>query len=172
MNKKDTKSKKKDSNFIFGIINISIVIGLAALVIVLIVVSMSNRKKPSEKVERFKDITHISLEEYKAILSGETALAPKDYEFSDTYVFIYNPNYETCPLCGLFNDDIISKATKEDKTYNFYVLDITDSSNEGIKELIGENHLPNTPVLIHLFGSDVESTNIDELAIKSALANI
>lgn len=172
MNKRNTQTKQakqSNSNLIFGIINVSIIVGLAVLVVVLIVLSMKKPTKDNDPVKRYEDLTHITLEQYEAILNGETALAPEDYTFSDTYIFIYNPKYDSCTLCGKLNDDIIEKGKKEDRTYNFYVMDITAKENEGMKDKLSANHLPNTPVLLHLYGSELLETNTDELSIKSAL---
>ena len=169
MNKRNTNTKKSNSNLVFGIINVGIILGLAVLVVVLIVLSMKKPTQDDKPIKRFEDLTHISLEQYEAILSGETVLAPEDYEHSNTYIFIYNPNYDSCTLCKALNDDIIEKGKKEDRTYNFYVMDITSKDNEGMKEKLESNHLPNTPVLLHLYGSELLETSIDELSIKSAL---
>ncbi len=175
MKKKALTSKEKKErtqNLIFGIINIGIVASLVALVIALIVVSMKKKEEPPEEIKRFTDLTHITVEQYEAILNGDVALAPQGYTHSDTYIFIYNKDYDACTLCGALDADITAKAKKEGRTYNFYVFDISVPENEGMKSKISSNHLPNMPVLIHIYGSEVLETHIDELAIKTALSQL
>ncbi len=175
MKKKALKSKEKKErtqNIIFGIINIGIVATLVTVIIVLVVISMKKKEEEPEEIKRFKDITHITVEQYEAILSGDVALAPSGYTHSDTYIFIYNRDYDACTLCGKLDEDIKEKAKKEGRTYNFYVFDISAPGNEGMKNKIASNHLPNMPVLIHIYGSEVLDTYIDELAIKTALSQL
>ncbi|MGI6360298.1 MAG: hypothetical protein ACOX02_04610 [Acholeplasmatales bacterium] len=175
MKKKElTIKEKKDQrqNLIFGIINIGIVLSLAVLVIVLIVVSMKKKSEEPEEIKRFEDLTHITIGQYEAILNGDAALAPSGYTHSDTYIFIYNKDYDACTLCGKLDEDIRLKAKKEGRTYNFYVFDISVAGNEEIKNKISSNHLPNMPVLIHIYGSEVLDIYIDELAIKTALSQL
>ncbi len=171
-NKEKQEKKEKTQNLIFGIINIGIVLSLLVAIIVLIVFSLKKKPEEPDKIKRFEDLIHITIDEYEAILNGEAALAPKDYTHSDTYIFVYNSDYDACKLCGVLDEDIVSKAKKEGKTYNFYVFDISIIGNEGMKDLIPNNHLPNTPVLLHIYGSEVLETHTDELAIKTALSKI
>ncbi len=169
---KSKEKKDKRQNLIFGIINIGIVLSLVIVTIVLIIVSTKKKAEEPEKVKRFENLTHITIEEYEAILNGEAALAPKDYTHSDTYIFIYNSDYDVCTLCGILDEDIKEKAKKEGKTYNFYVFDISAVGNEGMKSKIASNQLPNKPVLLHIYGSELLNTYTDELAIKTALSKL
>ncbi|NMA05320.1 MAG: hypothetical protein GX931_02985 [Acholeplasmataceae bacterium] len=169
---KNKEQKEKRQNLIFGIINVGIILTVTITIIAVIVVSLKKKPEEPKEVKRFEDLIHITIDQYEAIINGEAALAPKDYLYSDTYIFIYNKDYDACPLCGELDEDINLKAKKEGKTYNFYVFDISVVGNEGLKDIIANNHLPNKPVLLHLYGSEVLETHIDELAIKTALSKI
>ncbi len=169
---KTKEQKEKRQNLIFGIINIGIILTVTAVIIAIIVISLKKKPEEPEEVKRFEDLIHITIDEYEAILNGEAALAPKDYTYSDTYIFIYNKDYDACVLCGELDEDITLKAKKDGRTYNFYVFDISVVGNEGMKDIIASNHLPNRPVLLHIYGSEVLDTYTDELAIKTALSKI
>lgn len=172
MNKKSQKTQKQNrSNLIFGIINISVVVGLAILVIVLVVLSQ-RKPKVEEKPKRFENLTHITLSQYEAILRGDIFESPDGLEYSNIYVYMYNPDYDACGLCGFFNDDIIRLATKEDALYHFYVLDISAEGNEGIIEKIEGNNLPTIPVFLHIYGQELQETHTNEHSIKSALSKL
>lgn len=174
-NKKNKTSKqsdaKKRNNLIFGIVNGAVLLALVVMIVV-IVVLLNKKDKEEEVPKRFEDLTHITVEEYQAIINeGDESKRPEDLEFYNVYVFVYNPYYDDCSLCESL-DEIIKEKALEEGSFNFYVLNIEDEDNAGYGEILPENNLPNGPLLIHIQGEEVFEFASIKAEIETILANI
>lgn len=133
-------------------------------------------KKPAkEEKKRFEDLTHITLEQYQGILNGDHEITVGDEVIQvnhHVYIYVYNPDYDVCTSCNNLDALIQEAATKEGKTYSFFVLNA--SLFEKINETIEGAQLPNHPALVHIQGNMIGENGVsaNELAIKSVLSKL
>lgn len=133
-------------------------------------------KKPTKETpKRFEDLTHITLEQYQGILNGDHEITVGEEVITvnhHAYVFIYNPDYDVCTSCNNLEALIKEAATKEGKTYSFFVLNA--SLFDKVNETIEGAQLPNHPALVHIQGNMIGEHGIsaNELSIKSVLSKL
>lgn len=131
-----------------------------------------------EPTKRFDDMTHITLNQYKALFSDTARENLKDEELEDfnkidlahnVYVFIYNGEYDESETTQRLESLVISIGQKEDKNYTFLVLNYY--MYEGIKDQVPNTHLPEDPVLVHIEGQVIAEDGVQTnyLSIYSVL---
>lgn len=127
----------------------------------------------NQTVERFKDVDHLTLNQYKWLLNDDEK-EPVEGVLYDVYVFVYNKDYDACTLCGTLESDVkAAAAAAEAKGYSFYVLDY--QKYQDIATYVTGTFLPNRPALIHISGeayADTDAISTSENAILSILSTI
>jgi len=129
--------------------------------------------KNDTTVERFEDLEHLTLNQYKWLLNADET-EPVDDVLYDVYVFIYNSDYETCTLCESLEADIEEAASlAASKGYSFFVLDY--QAYQEIATYVTGTFLPNRPALIHITGeayADTGAVQTSETSILYTLSQI
>lgn len=150
-------------------ITLSVVLMFGLVVGIYFMVESFNKEL---EVNRYENITHLKLEQFQALLSdNKDPLDDIEDEIKhDVYVFVYNEDYDVCTTCAEIESLINEKASKEGRTYTFFVLNY--SAYPQIKEELSTNFLPNMPVLIHIEGESILEGKIytNKLEIQSALS--
>ncbi|NLN50897.1 MAG: hypothetical protein GX149_04695 [Acholeplasmataceae bacterium] len=175
--KTEIKPKPNKQLKIVFLTTVSVLV-VAVLVVVLWWV-FKDQEDPEKPLSRFEEITHISVEQYQVILNQIEISDLDDEEKEqfealelkhDVYVLVYSNDYDVCVGCGEIEEIINEKNAIENK--NFTILVLHYEENLEIDNLIGDNYLPNVPVLIHIEGETVAEDGIytDDLAIKRALS--
>lgn len=124
-------------------------------------------------VERFEDIEHLTLNQYKWLLNADET-EPVDDVLYDIYVFIYNSDYDTCTMCASLEAEIEEAAElAASKGYSFFVLNYQDYKE--IATYVSGIFLPNRPALIHITGevyADTGAIQTSETSILYTLSQI
>lgn len=170
--KKQTKKDQTD----YKIIKISSFVLLAIVILFsgyLLVDRYILNNGDDEVVERFEDIEHLTLNEFKYLLNDDETNVVENLNY-DIYVFIYNSDYETCTLCEDLESNIKQAASQaEANGYSFFVLDYQDYQD--ISSYVSNTYLPDLPALIHIEGeayADENAVSTSRTAILSILSQI
>ncbi len=155
--------------------------GLTLVLVVVLVLVFALKPKDDESVadDKFPDIVHLSVNQYKYLINQieKSELTDEEQEAldeslikHDIYIFVYNPNFEECQGCDEIALMLEDKFNKDDKDYTIFVINYNEHPE--IKEQIEQNYLPDIPVLIHIQGEETKDVYVNVLAIKSELSKL